>query len=623
MSGLCGWLGAAGAQAIKPDIAAMVATLTRFDGSPAQITSAASGAVATASRSARADVFQDETYLIAVHGRPRFTDPELAAAAERRGPAFALREAYLRRGTSLFAAIEGSFALAILDYRGGTALLAIDRMGTQSLSYAAVGGTFAFGSTLDALKGVADREINPQAIYDFVYFHMVPAPQTIYARCRRLLPGTFVTWDGSEPRTTRYWQMRFVEDEKTPLPELKEKFLSVLRKSISDAAADARVGAFLSGGTDSSTVAGMLREVTGEAPRTYSIGFDAEGFDEVSYARIAAQHFGTRHHEYYVTPDDVVDAIPRIAAVHDQPFGNSSAVPTYYCAKLAREDGVDTLLGGDGGDELFGGNARYATQYLYSLYGDLPAAVRKRLIEPIVQTLPAISLIGKAQRYIRTASQPMPARYDNYNLVERLGAGNIFTADFLSTVNAREPSEQCERAYREAQGEALINRMLAFDFKYTLADNDLLKVTRSCELAAVQPRFPLLDDAVVAFSARLAPELKLKGVQLRYFFKEALNGFLPPEIIAKRKHGFGLPFGRWLQAHDSLRQLALDSLSDLKKRMIVRPTFVEELTERHVGSHADYYGTMVWVLIMLELWFRQHHPYNPTLAAASQIEYAS
>src|SRR5262249_9380060 len=158
-------------------------------------------------------------------------------------------------------------------------------------------------------------------------------------------------------------------------PELKESFLSVLRESVREAAADGSVGTFLSGGTDSSTVAGILGGGTGQAARTDSIGCGAQGYDEKAHAPIPARHLKTRHHEYYVTPDDVVNAIPRIAAVHDQPFGNASAVPTYYCAKLARDDGVDILLGGDGGDELFGGNDRYATQYLYSLYSDLPAGV--------------------------------------------------------------------------------------------------------------------------------------------------------------------------------------------------------------------------------------------------------
>jgi asparagine synthase (glutamine-hydrolysing) len=292
--------------------------------------------------------------------------------------------------------------------------------------------------------------------------------------------------------------------------------------------------------------------------------------------------------------------------VHDQPFGNSSAVPTYYCARLAKEDGVDTLLGGDGGDELFGGNERYAKQHLYSLYSDLPAVLRKGLLEPLMFLPPEVGIAGKVQRYMRNASLPMPARYDNYNLLERLGPEVVFTGEFLATVDRGQPPAQMAEAYRKAHAQSLLNRMLALDLKYTLADNDLPKVTRSCELAGVAVRFPLLDDAVVAFSARLAPRLKLKGTRLRYFFKEALRGFLPDEIIAKTKHGFGLPFGPWLETHAPLRQIALDSLADLKRRRIVRSELIDELTSVHVRSHADYYGTMVWILMMLEQWFRRH-----------------
>jgi len=450
------------------------------------------------------------------------------------------------------------------------------------------------------------RQIRRQALYDYVHFHVIPGPDTVYADRARLEPGTFLTWDGGQRRAAPYWSCEFVEDEKRAFPALKEEFLALLRKSVADAAEHGSTGAFLSGGTDSSTVAGMLREVTGEAPRTYSIGFDAEGFDEVGYARIAARRFETRHREYYVTPDDVVSAIPRIAAVHDQPFGNASAVPTYYCAKLARDDGVDTLLGGDGGDELFGGNERYATQYLYSLYSDLPQPLRRAVLEPAVGLLPGVGIVGKARRYMAHASLPMPARYDHYNLLQRLGPETVFTSEFLGGVCRAAPAEQVERAYRSSNADSLINRMLALDFKYTLADNDLPKVVRSSELAGVDVRFPLLHDEVVAFSARLAPGLKLRGPRLRYFFKKALRDFLPPEIIAKTKHGFGLPFGRWLHSHEPLRRLAFESLSDLKKRDIVRGEFIDQLTGAHVKSHADYYGTMVWILMMLEQWLKQH-----------------
>ncbi len=613
MSGLCGWYG--GEQSVagsREIVATMAASITRFDGSAARSACADFGAVAVAATGSNVDVFQDNAYLVAIWGHAHFSDVELAALADRDGIAQTLALGYARKGKSIISALSGSFALAILGSQTGEAVLAVDRMGTHPLCYSVVSGKLVFGSTLDAINtfpGISSQ-VNHQALYDYVYFHMVPAPGTVQTNVRRLLSGEYLSFSHGKIESGRYWEMHFVENERRPFTELKKGFLSVVRNSVREAATNGSVGAFLSGGTDSSTIAGMLGQVGGAPARTYSIGFEAEGFDEMEYARIAAKHFGTHHHEYYVTPNDVVAAIPQIAAVHDQPFGNASAVPTYYCAKLAKDDGIDTLLGGDGGDELFGGNDRYAKQYLYSLYSDLPVVLRKALIEPIAFAFPEISVIGKAQRYMRNASQPMPARYDNYNLLERLGAENVFTTEFLASVDGHLPQKLMADVYQQAHANALINRMLALDFKYTLADNDLPKVARSCELAGVDPRFPLLDDAMVAFSANLAPKLKLKGTRLRYFFKEALRGFLPDEIITKTKHGFGLPFGMWLQTHSPLRQIAFDSLADLKKRNIVRPAFIDELTSTHVESHANYYGTMVWVLMMLEQWFKQHQVFT-------------
>ncbi|MEO8132508.1 MAG: asparagine synthase-related protein [Betaproteobacteria bacterium] len=590
----------------------MAAPLARFDRSVVRSASARFGAVAVAvTPGDHADLYRSEEQLAAVWGRPRFADGDLARFAEHHGNAHALAEGYGRKGNEIFTAMTGSFALAIQNIRRGEAeaVLATDRMGTRPLAYSVIGKKLAFGSTLDAIGALpgVKAELDHQAVYDYTYFHMIPAPGSIAASIARLSLGEYLSFRDGMVTTGRYWETHFVEYERRrSFVELRQGLLGVLRESVREAARGGSVGAFLSGGTDSSTIAGMLGEVTGEPARTYSIGFDAAGYDEMEYARIAARHFGTRHHEYYVTPDDVVAAIPLIAAVHDQPFGNASAVPTFYCARLAREDGIETLLGGDGGDELFGGNTRYAKQQLYSIYSDLPLALRQRLIEPMAFALPSVSLIGKAQRYMRTASQPMPARYDNYNLLEHFGAANVFTPEFLAAVDPARPQVLMAETYQRAHANTLINRMLAFDFKYTLADNDLPKVTRSCELAGINVGYPMLDEAVVAFSASLPPGLKLKGTRLRYFFKEALRGFLPDQILTKSKHGFGLPFGRWLQTHKPLQAIAMDSLADLKKRQLVRAAFIDELTSRHVQGHAAYYGTMIWVLMMLEQWFVQH-----------------
>jgi asparagine synthase (glutamine-hydrolysing) len=608
MSGICGWFDPNPGGSSNADITTMAATLARFDASPTRTKSAPWGAVALAARDANGDLCQEGERLVVLHGRARISDARLSDLARRHGLARAIAAGYAEKGAEILKLLAGSFSLAILDGAARKALLASDRMGTRSLCYAADARKLVFGSTLDAISAYPDskRQIRRQAIYDYVHFHVIPGPDTAYVDRSRLEPGTFLIWDNGHRHAAPYWSVEFVEDEKLAFPALKEEFLTLLRKSVAEAAEHGSTGAFLSGGTDSSTVAGMLRQVTGEAPRTFSIGFDAQGFDEVGYARIAARRFETRHKEYYVTPDDVVSAVPRIAAVHDQPFGNSSAVPTYYCAKLARDEGVDTLLGGDGGDELFGGNARYATQYFYSLYSDLPQPLRQTVLEPAFGLLPEVGIVGKARRYMAHASLPMPARYDHYNLLQRLGPETVFTSEFLGGVCCAAPARQVEQAYRSSNADSLINRMLALDFKYTLADNDLPKVVRSSELAGVDVRFPLLHDEVVAFSARLPPGLKLRGPRLRYFFKKALQDFLPPEIITKTKHGFGMPFGRWLQSHGPLRQLAFESLSDLKRRNIVRAEFIDQLTGVHVKSHADYYGTMVWILMMLEQWLKQH-----------------
>jgi asparagine synthase (glutamine-hydrolysing) len=266
------------------------------------------------------------------------------------------------------------------------------------------------------------------------------------------------------------------------------------------------------------------------------------------------------------------------------------------------------MLAGDGGDELFGGNARYAKQYQLSLYERVPSALRTHLIEPmlhsgVADTLP---LLRKGRSYVDQARLPMPARYESYNLLERVGPEMLFDREFLATVNTRQPLELLSAVHDAAHARSLINRMLAIDLKFTLADSDLPKVTRMCDRAGVDVAFPLLHESVVSFSAVLPPRLKLRGTQLRYFFKEALRDFLPSEIITKKKHGFGLPAGAWLVSHAPLRTLARDALASLGKRGTFRADYLESLLNTHLHEHAGYYGTLVWVLMMLELWFQDH-----------------
>jgi asparagine synthase (glutamine-hydrolysing) len=368
------------------------------------------------------------------------------------------------------------------------------------------------------------------------------------------------------------------------------------------------VGAFLSGGTDSSTIVGVLRELAGDAPHAYSIGFAIEGYDESSYARIAAAHFGADHHQYVVTPEDVERSLPRIAAAYDEPFGNSSAVASYHCAELARADGVDAMLGGDGGDEIFAGNARYAKQAVFDYYRRLPASLRRSVIEPVLRILPenGFAPLRRAQSYVRQANIPLPDRLEEYNLINRMTPAAVFAPSFLAGVRTDEPIELLRRSFAEPETTSNLNRLLYLDIKFTLADNDLRKVSGTCEMAGVDVQYPFLDRELVDFANRVPPAIKLRGTRLRYFFKRASEGFLPDEILKKRKHGFGVPCGRWMRDRPALRELAYDSLRSLEKRGYLRESFVSNLIRLHQSDHADYYGVMVYVLTMLELWHRTH-----------------
>lgn len=513
-------------------------------------------------------------------------------------------EAALRR-------LGGDFVLALIEPNRGRALVAIDRTGVRNLVLQFRHDTLIFGPSSDVVNAHPSSKatIDPQSLYNYVYFHMVPGPRTVYREHERLLPGTYALFEGGRLSVKSYWEMRFEENRSASMPVLKEEFVRSLKRGVADYASGTSCGSFLSGGTDSSTVSGLLGRTNNAPAKTYSIGFEAQGYDEMEYARLAARHFQTEHHEYYVTPEDVLRTAPLVAQIYDQPFGNASAVPAYHCATLAARDGVKRMLAGDGGDELYGGNARYAKQYKFSWYDRLPAFVRRSIVEPLARAYPAEkgpTLLRKACSYVAQASVPLPSRYDAYNLLERLGPEVVFTADFLSTVDREVPHRLVADIYRGAHAGHWLNRLLAVDLKFTLADNDLPKVTRMCELAQVDVAFPLLHDSVVEFSAVLAPKMKLRGTRLRYFFKEALRGFLPDEIIEKQKHGFGLPVGPWLASHAPLRDFAGTTLESLKQRGIFRREFIDELLSTYLPRHPGYYGTLVWVLMMLELWFQKH-----------------
>jgi asparagine synthase (glutamine-hydrolysing) len=543
-------------------------------------------------------------------GNSRFRDPALARIAQDRGDLAAWREAFVRgRAREAAADADGEFAVGMRD-TAGRAFMAVGRFAVYSLCYRIIDGRLHFGSRADDLARLPPRaEVDPQAIYDYLYFHVIPSPRTIFKGVFRLPAAHSARFENGQLTVQPYWVPQFVEPARADFGRLAEQFRERVRAAVANCLDGSKPACFLSGGTDSSTVAGMIKQVAGNAA-TYSIGFEAEGYDEMQFARIAAQRFGTEHHEYYVTPDDLVQSIPSVAAHYDQPFGNSSVLPAYYCAKMARQDGVTRLLAGDGGDELFGGNSRYAKQRIFGWYDAVPGAVRSGLLEPLLERTPlgALPVARKGRSYVEQAKAPLPDRMQMYNLLLRLGPEDVFAPDFLARVDQADPLRQQRQVWQLVQDTGALNRMLAYDWRYTLAEADLPKVCGSTSLAGVEAAFPFLDRALVDFSLGLPAEYKLKGLKLRWFFKEALRGFLPDEILTKRKQGFGLPFGVWATRHAGLRAFATDSLHSLAGRGIVRSDFVRRLLDEQLASHPGYYGEMVWILMMLEQWLQSHVP---------------
>ncbi|MGZ8993656.1 MAG: asparagine synthetase B family protein, partial [Burkholderiaceae bacterium] len=381
--------------------------------------------------------------------------------------------------------LRGRFAIVCIDLEQSTTTLVTDRFAAFPLCFSVEGPRIAFSDRADGVPQAARREIDLQAIFNYVYFHVVPAPRTIFCGVTRMEAASRLSFGADGVKLSSTWQPEFAAKQNFDIKTERDRFRTVLRQSVERELTTPRIGAFLSGGTDSSTVVGLMGQVTGERVDSFSIGFDAAGYDEMSYARLAARHFNARHHEHYLTPDELVRAIPRVARHYDQPFGNSSALPAYYCAHLAREHGVEKLLAGDGGDEIFGGNTRYARQKVLGAYDAIPAPIRRHAIEPLLfRTRVARQVPGvkKIVSYVEQARLPMPARMETYNLLDRFGAAAVFTPAFLSRVDRSEPSELQRVSYQSSAAHSIIDRMLAYDWRFTLTDSDLPKVRCMAQL---------------------------------------------------------------------------------------------------------------------------------------------
>lgn len=553
-------------------------------------------------------------WSVAIKGRPRFADVagDSASLPER------LISAYRDTGAQMLSGLRGPFALFIADTERRRALFAVDRMGIERLTWGVSNGYLAFGTSAAEVARILSPtpELNPQALFDFMLCHMIPAPDSAFTGVRKLLPGTAIEFDGSRVEHIRYWEPDFERNGQPAVAELRDALLPTLKQAIEITGPDSQTGSFLSGGLDSSTVTGLFADVQSEPAKAFSVGFGVAEFDELSYARLAARRFSCNHHEYEVTADDVVRIIPEIAAACDEPFGNSSSVPTFSCIEMAKRNGITHLLAGDGGDELFGGNERYVDQRVFEMYGRLPAFFRRSVLDPVAGLFhPEDSLLPlrKFASYVQQANIPLPERYESWNLIYREGSDHIFGPEFLKQIDPRYQLDRMRDVWLACPSTDLLDRMLWYDWKYILADNDLRKVKQMAELAGMNISFPMLDEDVVDLSLKVPSTSKIEGKELRSFYKQATHGFLPDEIIRKKKHGFGLPFGHWLKSHQALQELAYGSLDSLEKRDIFRPEFLKRVAAEHKHGHPGYYGYAIWDLLTLEQWLQaQERDYGVT-----------
>jgi asparagine synthase (glutamine-hydrolysing) len=558
-------------------------------------------------------LFADDTMAAVLCGRPRWLADDLAAMSRERGPAVALATAYRRFGPMLVEHLHGPFAFAIVDPAAQEALIAIDRFGVHGLCYAHhPGGGLLFGTTADSVAAAqpAVGDLSMQAIYEYFCHDHVPAPSTIRRGQQKLRAGESLVYRRGTLDPTLYWHLGVADKNASLSDNLEEALHGALRAGVAHGLGEhdaATSGAFLSGGLDSSTVAGLLGEVTNTTANSFTIGFDTEGFDESAYAKLTADYFGTNHTEYRLTPQDALDALPLMAAAYDEPFCNLSCIPVYLCAKVAADNGVSLLLAGDGGDELFGGNPQYFEQSIFEHYLRIPAVIRKGLIEPGVALAPfkdRIELFAKLGRFVERANVPLPGRLTFRTFGRSALFHEALDADFRAAIDARSPDVIAQDLYDRAPGGSFVQRILGMDMQTILADGDLRKVNRMCEVAGIEVAYPFLDEEVAAVAARVPADQLVRGRALRYFYKKAMRNFLPAAVLTKEKKGFGPPYEAWLSDFAPLRELVMDSVQSCGARGYVKRQMIDALLGQHHEDQPHWHADLCWKLALLDLWHR-------------------
>ena len=512
--------------------------------------------------------------------------------------------------TELASRLDGMFAFAVWNDRRGQLVLGRDRVGKKPLFFWCAGGKLVFASEIKALFADADvpRCLDPRAIPAYLTFGYVPTPRTFFEGIGSVPPGHVLTFEpGGEPVLERYWEPPVAGARRAPQLDISlDDAAAQVRSRLENAVrrrliSDVPLGAFLSGGIDSSAIVGIMASLIERPVETFTIGFeDREGFDERPYGRQVAQRHGTTHHEFVVQPK-AVDLVERLVWHHDQPFGDSSAVPTYLLSEVTGGH-VTVALSGDGGDEVFAGYERFAAGLAAGRYAQLPSTVREA-VESGLDRLSAKALRGRGaslQRFAGTAGRGLPDAY-------RAWLSPVKDAERSAMLDGRGDDwalEDYESIWTSSHGAHPLDRLLDLNFRTYLVDDLLVKTDRMSMAHGLEVRCPFLDTELIEFAARLPPRFKVRGFTLKRVLREAVKDLLPPAILSRPKKGFGVPIDRWFR--EDLRAYVASTLgaadASLKQHLV--PTAVDAMIAEHQAGERDH-GQALWTLLTLEVFLRR------------------
>lgn len=543
--------------------------------------------------------------------------PELREKLEKLGHRFhtncdteAIIHAYDEYGADCPKHLRGMFAFAIWDEKRQELFLARDRVGKKPLLYAQVNGQLIFGSEFSALLLHPDisREVEADAIHYYLSFMCVPAPLTAYRAIRKLEPGHTLRWKAGEVKIERYWQPDFSKKLDISEEEAGERAVEILREAVRvRLMSDVPLGAFLSGGIDSSAVVALMSQNMSEPVKTFSIGFEEQDFSELHHARRVAEHVGADHHEFIVRPD-AMEVLPTLVEHYGEPYADSSAIPTYYVARETRKH-VTVALNGDGGDECFAGYERYAAMSMAEKYLRLPGLLRKSFIEQAVELLPGSekerSRSARVKRFVRAASLPKVERYLRWvSVFYGEAKEELYSESFRRETESLSAASFLEPWFVKANGAGIIDATLLADTMTYLPNDLLVKVDIASMAVSLEARSPFLDHHVIEFAASLPEKYKLKGLTTKYLLKRVLKQLLPAENLERPKMGFGVPIGHWFrhEMQGFLREVLLSEKA--AKRGYFKPEAVRRMIEQHTSNEQDF-AHQLWTLLMLELWFQR------------------